>query len=592
MAIIILLNEQGIGEKFDMTENNETKNRLRLRLHYLLAFILLLHCLFFMVYWIAVGSFRASVDQFIGDIVGLTVPYTTIVMVLTALVGTWSLVRLIRLRLAVKKGEWSSSLNNWIFFGVWLFFMAGIYAAFLVIFKQNSSQKGVLIHLLNLIRLVSDAVLFLIAAVWLRQLILYLRRGMLVAKRNRWLWMVGIVLVLISVVGLWLMPTLLPPNWAYQGDLPTKPALITHRGASMLAPENTLAAAELAEANQALGFETDIRISQDGVPFLMHDETLTRTTNVAEVFPDRVNDRASSFTLEELKQLNAGLWFIQKDPFGTIDDGLVSQAQLSINQGQRIPTLAEGLELVELNGMVILFDMRYPPEDHPYYDEFFDIVLTICRESGLNGDVWFLVDRQNVQTVLEEAPQMTRVVSVSSTDLPSPGTLLDLQYEIVNVDTGIRTREIRAYREQGLGVNVYTIDEPWLFSQFWLSGVTSVTTNNVHTFSQLNTPFLNLPYSRYLLFWGLYGIIVAIWLASSQPEPELEKPRQMETPDLMDFAADGDDTVDTTQPPLAQEPADGQDDAQNDDEEQAEEVGEEQAEEQAEEQGEEQAEDV
>jgi hypothetical protein len=133
---------------------------------------------------------------------------------------------------------------------------------------------------------------------------------------------------------------------------------------------------------------------------------------------------------------------------------------------------------------------------------------------------------------------MTRVIGVSSTDLPDPQDLLDLDYEIVNVDTGILKNDIQAYRKLGLGVNVYTIDQPWLFSQFWLSGVTSVTTNNIHTLSQLDRPFLNVPYSRYLLFWGLFGIIVAIWLASSQPqiEDDPQAPIKMETPNLLDFA--------------------------------------------------------
>lgn len=114
----------------------------------------------------------------------------------------------------------------------------------------------------------------------------------------------------------------------------------------------------------------------------MHDETLERTTNIAEVFPDRVDEDASNFTIGELKQLNAGLWFIQTDPYDTITQGLVSQSQLSINQGQQIPTLAEILEVVKDRGMVIMFDMRYPPSEHPYYDKFFDVVLQTCLESA------------------------------------------------------------------------------------------------------------------------------------------------------------------------------------------------------------------
>lgn len=535
-----------------MTETHETNHRLRQRLHYLLAFILLLHSLFFMVYWIAVGRFRGEVDQFVGDLIGLDLPYVTIVIVLTGIVAFWSLIRFIRFRLSAKKGNWSPSPLNWIFAVVWILFMALIYGSFWMILKENPSQKGVLIHLLNLARLVADPAIFLFVAVWLRRLILSLRRKLQTGQGPKWLWTVGIVLVLVSVVGLWLVPTVFPPNWAYQGDLPTRPALIAHRGASMLAPENTLAAAELAYENQALGFETDVRISLDGVPFLMHDETLARTTNIAEVFPERVNDPASSFTMSELKQLNAGLWFLQSDPYDTISEGRVSQSQLGVNQGQSIPTLAETLAYLEENGMVVMFDLRYPSEGHPFYEEFFEIVLTTCRESGMNGNVWFLVDSEHLQAVIDEAPQMTRVVGVSSTDLPKAQVLVESQYEIVNVDTSISAREIQDYRAQGLGVNVYTIDEPWLFSQFWLAGVTSVTTNNIQTFNQLDAPFLNVPYSRYLLFWGLFGIIIAIWLAASQPKPEANESQPPATPDLLDFAASEEDMVDPSQNELSQ----------------------------------------
>jgi glycerophosphoryl diester phosphodiesterase len=518
-----------------MSERAEFRGKFKIRTHYFLALILLLHSIFFLIYWISVGDFRADVDQFIIDAVGWRLPYTLILMILTLLIGGWSFLRFLRFRFALREHEWKPSVINWLFIGVWVVFLFIFYFSFIIILQENPSQRGVLLHLINLTRLVGDPIIFLIMAAWLRRLIIFLRRKMITSGRI-WRWTFGIILVLILLVGLWLLPTVFPPNWAYQGSLPAKPAIIAHRGASMLAPENTLGAAELAAEYGAFAFETDLRISLDGTPFLMHDETLERTTNISEVFPNRVNDLASSFTLEELKQLNAGLWFIQKDPYNTIEDGLVSQTQLSINQGQEIPTLSEALDLVEQEDLVFLFDMRYPPKDHPYHDEFFDIVLTLCRESGLNGDIWFLVEPDKINTLIEEAPQMTRVIGVDSTNIPEAKTLVDQQYEIVNVDTGIRMQDISAYRSQRLGVNVYTIDQPWLFSQFWLSGVTSITTNNVHTISELNQPFLNLPYARYILFWGLFGIVVAIWLASAQPAREPEPKKEMETPDLLDFA--------------------------------------------------------
>lgn len=54
-----------------------------------------------------------------------------------------------------------------------------------------------------------------------------------------------------------------------------------------------------------------LRLSVDGVPFLMRDRTLQRTTDVAKVFPDRQVDEASSFNWTDLQQLNAGRWFLK-----------------------------------------------------------------------------------------------------------------------------------------------------------------------------------------------------------------------------------------------------------------------------------------
>jgi len=524
-----------------MKDKRNSRNLLKNQIHSVLAFILFLHCIFYLIYWFSIGNLKDEVDLFIANQIGLSLLYTLILILLTAGIGIWSLIRFVSMQLAIRKGAWHPSFFNWIYFGIWITFLFLFYFSFLLILRENPSQKGVIYQLVNLIRLGADPLLFLISAIWLRRLILGLRKRA-VQSKNRWLRGIGIGILLLLLVGIWLLPAIFPPNWAYQGNLPAKPALLAHRGASMLAPENTLAAAELAVEYGAFGFETDIRISLDGIPFLMHDETLQRTTNVAEVYPDRAIDDASSFTMDELRALNAGLWFIQKDPYNTIESGLVSQSQLSVNQGQKIPTLVQALELVSKEDMVILFDLRYPPPEHPYHDQFFEIVFDLCKESGQNGDIWFLVDRENLDLILEEAPQMTRVIGASSTNLPDPGILINLNYEILNVDAGILKDEILAYREEGLGVNVYTIDQPWLFSQFWLSGVTSITTNNIHTLSRLETPFLNLSYSSYLIFWGLFGIIVAIWIASSQPKFRMERtePQKVEMPDLLDFAMEED----------------------------------------------------
>ena len=98
----------------------------------------------------------------------------------------------------------------------------------------------------------------------------------------------------------------------------TRKALVAHRGASAYAPEHTLAAYRLAIDQGADFVEQDLVVTADGVLICLHDESLERTTNVEEIFPDRVTVDPTSgrrrwlaidFTLAEIKRLDAGSWF-------------------------------------------------------------------------------------------------------------------------------------------------------------------------------------------------------------------------------------------------------------------------------------------
>jgi glycerophosphoryl diester phosphodiesterase len=115
---------------------------------------------------------------------------------------------------------------------------------------------------------------------------------------------------------------------------------IAHRGASGYAPEHTAAAYTLAMEQKADFVEPDLAVSKDNVLFCMHDDTLERTTNVAEVFPDRASAGYESrqagkhwlgndFTMAELKRLDSGKWF--KPEFA----------------GQRLLTFQEMIDLVK-----------------------------------------------------------------------------------------------------------------------------------------------------------------------------------------------------------------------------------------------------
>ena len=150
---------------------------------------------------------------------------------------------------------------------------------------------------------------------------------------------------------------------------------IAHRGASGYAPEHTPAAYKLAMEQKADFVEPDLAVSKDNVLFCMHDDTLERTTNVADVFPTRVSTSyqtrqpgqhwlANDFTMAEIKRLDAGKWF--KPEFA----------------GQRLQTFQEAIDLVK--GKAGLYPELKSPE--LYKSRGVDQVklfVEIIRKNGL-----------------------------------------------------------------------------------------------------------------------------------------------------------------------------------------------------------------
>lgn len=84
----------------------------------------------------------------------------------------------------------------------------------------------------------------------------------------------------------------------------SQPIVFAHRGASAHAPENTMAAFELALAQNADGIELDAKLSADGHVVVIHDASVDRTTGA--------HGRVSDLSLAELRSLDAGSLFSNK----------------------------------------------------------------------------------------------------------------------------------------------------------------------------------------------------------------------------------------------------------------------------------------
>ena len=106
------------------------------------------------------------------------------------------------------------------------------------------------------------------------------------------------------------------PPWHY-------PRWVAHRGAGKLAPENTLAAFRLGASYGYRMFECDVKLSADGVPFLLHDATLQRTTNARAQLGKGTSSVAGDHPWSALAQLDAGSWHSRAfsgEPIPTLDN--------------------------------------------------------------------------------------------------------------------------------------------------------------------------------------------------------------------------------------------------------------------------------
>ncbi len=110
-------------------------------------------------------------------------------------------------------------------------------------------------------------------------------------------------------------PPVTSTNWPY-------PRWIAHRGAGKLAPENTLAAFRIGAGYGYRMFECDVKLSSDGVPFLLHDSTLTRTTNATALLGPQASEVAGEHPWASLRTLDAGSWHsapFAGEPLPTLD---------------------------------------------------------------------------------------------------------------------------------------------------------------------------------------------------------------------------------------------------------------------------------
>ena len=159
----------------------------------------------------------------------------------------------------------------------------------------------------------------------------------------------------------------------------SQPVIFAHRGASAYAPENTLAAFELALAQNADAIELDAKLSADGHVVVVHDRTVDRTTGS--------HGRVKDLSLSALQSLDAGSFFSEK------------------YRGEEIPTLDEVFEAV---GKRTFINVELTNYSTPR-DQLVESVCMLVKKFGLQKHVMFssflALNLSRARTCLPEVPR-------------------------------------------------------------------------------------------------------------------------------------------------------------------------------------------
>lgn len=221
------------------------------------------------------------------------------------------------------------------------------------------------------------------------------------------------------------------------------PEIVAHRGSAGTSPENTAASFRDARTSRAQAVEIDVQLTADGVPFLFHDATGSRTTDIAEVYPERAGDPIVGFTWEELRQLDAGSYFAPRFA------------------GERIPHLNTAARTLAGSSAVVNIEIK-SPEDSP------GVEAVLAQELATNSAWQRLVDRgqvvvssfdeQSLTAFHELAPDIP-VLQVGT--IPDDETLERWAGFADGVVTNYRTldpADVDRVRAHGLDIGLYTLN--------------------------------------------------------------------------------------------------------------------------------------
>ena len=237
-----------------------------------------------------------------------------------------------------------------------------------------------------------------------------------------------------------------------RSNFPT-PAIFAHRGASKYAPENTLAAFELALQQQADGIELDAHLTADARVAVIHDASLNRTTNGT--------GRIRYQTLQEIQQWDAG-------------------------EGQKVPSLEEVLALVS-DQAILNIELKGNLKTSYQLPE---IVINLVKDYGLAQSVilssfdpdMLLCARQVMPEIRLGYLYSPRIVGRIKYKMYTPRIQ---PYSLHPHGSLVRPRMLDNARSQGRKVLAWTINRPENMHDLFTMGVDGIITDDPLTATQI-----------------------------------------------------------------------------------------------------------
>lgn len=229
------------------------------------------------------------------------------------------------------------------------------------------------------------------------------------------------------------------------------PRIVAHRGASGNAPENSLAAIQMASDHGASWIEIDVNVSRDNVPVLFHDDGLSRCSNGRGLVIEH--------DLKALKSLDAGSWFSKEF------------------KDERIATLAECLQLA--TDLKLGINLEIKPCSGWELPTTEAIAEVLNQSSELPPIVISSFSHVAVQGAAEWLPHIPR----SCLYLVAPPNWQQLTSEVgasnihLHANSLLDNEKTEAYKGRGLGVYCYTVNTAERAGELFEIGVDGIFTN-------------------------------------------------------------------------------------------------------------------